>query len=116
MQTAVIAFDSKQLNTILTKMLACVGFETIIAENTEQLRLILQKQKPSLLLSDWTLASDDIATFLSKQENLPKVIFVSKENHPEKIAKALQIGVDEYIIKPFDNDILQSKLSMVGLL
>ena len=116
MQTAIIAFDSKQLNLILTKMLGCFGFETILTENTEQLRLALQKQNPHLLLTDWALDGDNILDFLSKQEKLPKIIFVSKENHPEKIAKALQIGVDEYIIKPFDNDILQSKLAMVGLL
>lgn len=116
MQTAIIAFDSKQLNLILTKMLGCFGFETIIAENTEQLRLALQKEKTALLLCDWFLDTDSTLDFLAKQTNLPKIIFVSKENNPEKIAQTLQAGVDEYIIKPFDNDILQSKLSMVGLL
>ena len=116
MQTAIIAFDSKQLNLILTKMLGCFGFETIIAENTEQLRLALAKENPSVVLTDWSLSGDNVLNFLSKQEKLPKVIFISKENNPEKIADALNIGIDEYIIKPFDNDILQSKLSMVGLL
>ena len=116
MQNAIIAFDSKQLTVILTKMLGCFGFETITVENTEQLRLTLQNKNSDLLLTDWFLRKDDMLEFLSKQNVRPRTIFVSKENNPQKIIKALEVGVDEYIIKPFDNDILQSKLAMVGLL
>ena len=116
MQTAIIAFDSKQLSLILSKMMNNFGFETITVENTEQLRLIILKQEPALLLADWTLDEQSMLSFLSRLEKKPKTILISKESRPEKIVKALDVNIDEYIIKPFDNDILQSKLSMIGLL
>ena len=116
MQNVIIAFDSKQLTLILEKMLGSFGFDTTKAENTEQIRVLLKKGSKILLLSDWNLAGQSMIDFLSRIENKPTTIFISKENSPEKIITALQNGIDEYIIKPFDNDILQSKLSMVGLL
>ena len=46
---------------------------------------------------------------------VPKVIFCSVENDLERIREALDNGADEYIMKPFDGDIVASKLSMAGV-
>jgi two-component system chemotaxis response regulator CheY len=48
--------------------------------------------------------------------NKPQVIFCTTENDVAHIAKALHAGADEYIMKPFDKDILIAKLKEVGLL
>jgi two-component system chemotaxis response regulator CheY len=44
----------------------------------------------------------------------PKVLFCSVENSPERIAEALSAGADDYVMKPFDGEILQSKFAEVG--
>jgi len=46
----------------------------------------------------------------------PRVIFCSVENDLGKIRQALEDGADEYIMKPFDSDIVASKLAMAGVL
>ena len=115
MQSAVMAFDSRQFSLILEKMLGSLGFETIHVENIEQLRLLLQDNTQSVLLTDWFWNGQDMLDFLSGLVTNIKVIFISNEYNVEKIEKAIQNGVDEYIMKPFDNDILQSKLAMIGL-
>ena len=38
------------------------------------------------------------------------------ENTIDHIKQALDAGADEYIMKPFDSDIIQSKFTLVGLL
>jgi two-component system chemotaxis response regulator CheY len=44
------------------------------------------------------------------------VVFCTTENDVEKIAEALKAGADEYMMKPFDGDILHSKFSEAGLI
>jgi len=46
----------------------------------------------------------------------PRVIFCTTENDTEHIVQAMQAGANEYIMKPFDQDILRAKLEEVGLL
>jgi two-component system chemotaxis response regulator CheY len=46
----------------------------------------------------------------------PRVIFCSVENDLDRVREALAAGADEYIMKPFDGDIVASKLTMAGAL
>jgi two-component system chemotaxis response regulator CheY len=45
----------------------------------------------------------------------PVVVFCTVENDLEHITQALDAGADEYIMKPFDGDIIAAKFSQVGL-
>ena len=116
MQTALVAFDSKQLSCIMEKMLEDLGFDCLIASDFEEVSQILAERNPAVLFLDWTLNNQNVSEFLSQLQEKPILIFVSKEKDPKQIQKALDLGIDEYIMKPFDNDILQSKLSLAGLL
>ena len=46
----------------------------------------------------------------------PVVVFCSTENDIDHIQEAITEGANEYIMKPFDSEILQTKFSQVGLL
>jgi two-component system chemotaxis response regulator CheY len=46
----------------------------------------------------------------------PTVIFCTTENDIEKIQQALSAGADEYIMKPFDHDLLSGKLAQLNLI
>ena len=116
MQTALVAFDSKQLSIIMKKMLEDLGFKCFFADTPEALIRFISEKKPSVLFVDWTLDKQNIEDILPQLSFKPILIFVSKEKNTKQIQKALDLGVNEYIMKPFDNDILQSKLSLAGLL
>jgi two-component system chemotaxis response regulator CheY len=45
----------------------------------------------------------------------PIVVFCTTENDVERIAEAIKAGADEYMMKPFDGDILHSKFAEAGL-
>ena len=116
MQTALIALDSKQLTVILKKMLEDFGFSCVCVDTTEQLFSLSSEKQSTVLFTDWSFGGQNAVDFLPKLSPKPIIIFVSKEKSVQSIQQALDLGVDEYIMKPFDNDILQSKLSLVGVL
>ncbi|GEM_PF-5576971 len=117
MQKALVAFDSEILNTILQKMLEDLGFEVTCTSSANQLAKICAQEEPCVVFFDLTLEGQDTlmlaSAFLGKK---PVLIVVSANTNPKTMKQALQNGANEYIMKPFDNDILQSKLSIVGLL
>ena len=48
--------------------------------------------------------------------NAPIVVFCTTENDMDHIQKAIEAGANEYIMKPFDSEIIQAKFAQVGLL
>jgi two-component system chemotaxis response regulator CheY len=46
----------------------------------------------------------------------PIVVFCTTENDIRHIQEAVASGANEYIMKPFDTEIIQSKFQQVGLL
>jgi len=46
----------------------------------------------------------------------PKVVFCTTENDLAHIARAMHAGADEYIMKPFDKEIVEAKFQEVGLI
>ena len=45
----------------------------------------------------------------------PKVVFCTTENDIAHIRAAIEAGADEYVMKPFDRETLESKLQIVGV-
>jgi len=77
--------------------------------------------KPDVILLDWNMPKMDGYEFLRllrKMPNgdVPRVVFCTTENDVAHIARALHAGADEYIMKPFDKDIIQAKFQEVGVM
>jgi two-component system chemotaxis response regulator CheY len=75
---------------------------------------------PQVVLLDWQMPVMDGLAFLRRLRDLPegrapKVLFCSVETRADRIAEALSAGADEYVMKPFDGEILQAKLAEVGV-
>jgi two-component system chemotaxis response regulator CheY len=75
---------------------------------------------PEVILLDWSMPVMDGMTFLRRLRALPggmapKVLFCTIETRAERIAEALSAGADDYVMKPFDGEILTSKLAEVGV-
>lgn len=75
---------------------------------------------PDIVLSDYYmlgLSGLDLLRSLRLDERFVDVPFIlmSSDHSSERIAEAMEAGADEYLIKPFDNEALTSKLALVGL-
>jgi len=74
-----------------------------------------------LVLLDWNMPEMDGMDVLNvlrakeKPAGRPRVVIVSTECDLEKIVQAMKQGADEYIMKPFTKEILEEKLSILGI-
>lgn len=96
-----------------------LGFDVVeAADGVEGLDQCL-RAVPDLILLDWRMPTMDGMDFLTRLKSIdtprpPKVLFCSMESDPARIAEALSAGADDYVMKPFDGDILQSKIDEIG--
>ena len=121
MKTCLVVEDSKVIRVITSKALQEMDFNTIEAENGEVALSLCKGKLPDFILLDWLMPIKDGLSFLEDFKKLPgsdkvPVIFCSSKNDPEDIKKALSSGAREYIMKPFDSEILRLKLMQIGLL
>lgn len=121
MATCLIADDSKVIRLLLSKIMSNLGFSILEAEDGEDVVEFTQTKEPDLIIMDWNLPVLEGIDALYKIRQIPlmkepKVIFCSSNSDLDRINKAIQGGADDYIIKPFDEDIVASKLTILGLL
>lgn len=121
MKTCLVVDDSSVTRKLARKMLVNIGLDVSEAENGAIALDQCNKSVPDVVLLDWNMPVMDGMEFLkalraSGLAPQPKVLFCTTESEFSKIAQALAEGADEYIMKPFDEDILASKLRLVGII
>jgi len=121
MKNCLVVDDSRVVRKVARRMLEEMAFEVREAEDGKQALLECEKLIPDFILLDWNMPVMSGFEFLIEfRKNTPssrtKVVFCTTENEMEKIFAAMNEGADEFIMKPFDSDILKSKLIQVGLL
>ena len=96
-------------------------FRILEAENGEDAVEACRVEMPEAILLDWNMPKMDGYEFLRALRRIPggdkpKVVFCTTENDVAHIARALHAGANEYIMKPFDKDIVEAKFQEVGLI
>ena len=113
--------DSRVVRKVARRILEDLGFAVAEAADGAEGLAWVRTAMPDAILLDWNMPVMNGLEFLRRlrQEpggTAPKVIFCSVENDLDRIREALSAGADEYIMKPFDGDIVASKLAMAGVL
>jgi two-component system chemotaxis response regulator CheY len=121
MKSCLIVDDSKVIRMVAKKILQELGFRTEEAEDGKVALEACLKQLPDAVLLDWNMPNMNGIEFLRELRKIPGgdapvVVFCTTENDIEHIQEAITSGANEYIMKPFDSEILQAKFSQVGLL
>jgi two-component system, chemotaxis family, chemotaxis protein CheY len=121
MKTCLIVDDSGIIRKVARRILESLEFQIREAENGEQALETCLRELPDAILLDWNMPKMDGYDFLRALRRLPggerpKVVFCTTENDVAHIARALQAGADEYIMKPFDKDIVEEKFQEIGLI
>ena len=83
--------------------LADAGYAPLVTGDPREISRILQAEKPRLVLLDLMLPGTDgvqLIQTVPELADLP-VIFISGYGRDETIARALEAGADDYIVKPF---------------
>ena len=118
-RTCLIVDDSRIIRKVARRIVEGLGFEVDEAADGSEALAFCGGVIPEVILLDWSMPVMDGMTFLRRLRALPggmapKVLFCTIETRAERIAEALSAGADDYVMKPFDGEILQSKLAEVG--
>jgi two-component system, chemotaxis family, chemotaxis protein CheY len=120
MKTCLVVDDSSVIRKVARRILEGLDFQISEAENGQEAITACREQIPDAILLDWNMPKMDGYEFLRALRRLPggdkpKVVFCTTENDVAHIARAMHAGADEYIMKPFDKQIVQSKFEEIGL-
>ena len=121
MKRCLIVDDSRVVRKVAGRIIRDLDFEiTEACDGAEALRHC-REQMPEAVLLDWNMPvmnGLDFLRALRREEGgkEPVVVFCSTENDAEHIGEAVRSGANEFIMKPFDADIIESKFSQAGLL
>lgn len=118
---AMVIDDSRAMRMMMGRMLATLGFEVVEAGNGQEgLDQLSAGAQPDVVLVDWHMpvmaGIDFVAAARSAAHGYTgRIVMVTTETEVENIDRALTAGADEYVMKPFDADVLRDKLAMLGL-
>ena len=108
--------DSKAIRQIEKKYLEEMGFEVVEAEHGEEALKILEENSDiKLIILDWHMPVMNGYEFLKKVRANPKwndikIMMVTTENQQESVIEAIMAGANEYLMKPFDKEMLETKI------
>ncbi len=120
MRTCLIVDDSKVIRKVARRILETLEFAVEEAEDGRDALQRIELRMPDVILLDWNMPVMSGMEFLrnlrqSPHSVQPKVVFCTTENDIGHIRAALEAGADEYVMKPFDRETLESKLQIVGV-
>lgn len=120
MRRCLVVDDSRVIRKVARRILEDMRFQIEEAGDGRQALQACRRQMPDAILLDWTMpvmSGIDFLRWLRSEPggDKPRVVFCTTENDVERISEALEAGADEYMMKPFDGDILHSKFVEAGL-
>ena len=121
MKSCLVVDDSKVVRTVARKILEELEFAVEEAADGQLALDACLRAMPDAILLDWNMPVMDGIEFLRKLRETeggggPVVVFCTTEKDLKHIQEALAAGANEYIMKPFDSEILATKFEQVGLL
>ncbi len=116
-----IVDDSSTIRKVIGKMMKKFEFNISEAENGQVALDACIESMPDVVMLDWNMpvmSGIDFLMHLRKTPggDKPKVILCTTENEFEAIQKAISEGANEFIMKPFNEEIIREKLEIVGAL
>jgi DNA-binding response OmpR family regulator len=112
--TVLIADDDADVLHIVDARLRAAGYRTVLALDGQQTLDALERERPAVLLVDLMmpkLTGFDVLMRLREQgSNRPRTIVVSARGRDEDVARAFELGADDYVTKPFNPEELVARI------
>lgn len=110
-----IVEDEAPIRDMVRFALTRTGFELAEAANAREARLMIAEQRPDLILLDWMLPGESGVELLRqlRQDEMTKavpVIMLTARVDEEDKVRGLEVGADDYIVKPFSPKELAARI------
>jgi two-component system chemotaxis response regulator CheY len=111
--------DSSTMRRIIKNSLKAIGYDDVVdAENGQGALARLESEKVDLVITDWNMPVMNglelvIAMRASPTLKQMPILMVTTVAEKEEILKAMQAGVSNYVVKPFDAATLKKKIDQI---
>jgi len=123
MAKAMVIDDSRAIRMILTRNLNKLGYEVCTAGDGKEALAILDQQAPEIafFLVDWNMPEVSGLEFIQRMRRMPSytdvpLMMVTTETEIDQMVRALEAGANEYVMKPFTDEVITDKLRLMGVL
>jgi two-component system, chemotaxis family, chemotaxis protein CheY len=118
---ALVVDDAKAMRLILKRFLRQIGFAVSeAADGRAALEMLAQMERPDVVFVDCFMPEMDGYEFIravradGRYDGL-RMRMASAEEGPAEQARALEVGADSFVTKPFTRETIQTKLQQLGL-
>jgi two-component system chemotaxis response regulator CheY len=120
MKHCLIVDDSSSIRKVARRILEDLNFRTSEAETRREALDACRTEMPDCIVVDWQMPDGDAISFLAKLRalpagNRPTVMYLTSENDPIHVARALRSGADMHMMKPFDREAFLRPFVEAGL-
>ncbi|MEM9703590.1 MAG: response regulator [Planctomycetota bacterium] len=119
---ALVIDDSIAMRSIISRILKPAGFEILQGKHGGEglERLAAHADDIGVVVVDWNMPEMDGLEFVKRVRADAayaglKIVMVTTEGEPARMAAALMAGVDEFLMKPFTEDALIGAMRLVGV-
>lgn len=113
MTEKILIIDDEEANRLLlAKLLEWRGFDTVCGASAEEGLRLAYRHHPDLVLLDIMMPGMDgweVCRRLRELSDVP-IIFLSVRNQTADVVRGLELGADDFITKPYDNDELVARV------
>jgi two-component system chemotaxis response regulator CheY len=119
---ALVIDDSRAVRIIIGNILREIGMEVLeAADGLEALEQLKRNPDVELMLVDWNMPQMNGFDFIrlvrsQRAYDAVRILMVTSEAQGENVTRALKAGANEYLMKPFNKDILVAKLNLLDVL
>lgn len=117
MARCLIVDDSKVIRKVAKRIIASLEISPVEAENTAEALRFCNADMPEYLLVSNILADNDLETFLRQVRSIdgriaPFIVVMMPELDLVRMMKAKRAGANDYILKPFDRDLMSERFEL----
>lgn len=118
---ALVIDDSRAVRRIISNIMKDLGYEvTEAAHGLEGLAMLELHGAPDVVLVDWNMPEMNGLEFIKATRAIPgyrdlPIMMVTTETEMSRMAQAFVAGVNEYVMKPFDRNMIAEKLNILGI-
>ncbi len=114
-QKILVADDEASIRRILETRLKMVGYDVVVAEDGEEAVEVFNKTNPDLVVLDVMMPKMDgygVTREIRRTSDVPIIILTALGDVSERIT-GLELGADDYVIKPFSPKELEARVKAV---
>lgn len=120
-RTCLVVDDSLVVRKAARRIIEGLGFAVTEAKDGREALESCRARLPDGVLLDWNMPVMDGISFLRAARaefgaEHPRIVLCTTESEFARIVEALEAGAQEYVMKPFDAEIIRDKFTQAGLL